>query len=515
MTKKALISVSDKTGIVAFAKELVALGWEVISTGGTKLALEQAGIETVAIDDVTGFPEMMDGRVKTLHPKIHGGLLARRDMESHLAAAKEHAIDLIDLVVVNLYPFKETILKPDVTYAKAVENIDIGGPSMLRSAAKNHASVTVVVDPTDYAIVLKELVDNGDTNYTTRQRLAAKVFRHTAAYDALIADYFTKQVGEEKPEKLTLTYDLKQPMRYGENPQQEADFYQKALPTDFSIAAAKQLNGKELSFNNIRDADAAIRIIRDFKERPTVVALKHMNPCGIGQADDIETAWDYAYEADPVSIFGGIVVLNREVDAATAEKMHGIFLEIIIAPSYTEEALDILTNKKKNLRILELPFDAQDASEVEAEYTGVVGGLLVQNQDVIHETPADWQVVTKRQPSEQEAVAMEFAWKAIKYVKSNGIIITNDHMTLGVGPGQTNRVASVRIAIEQAKDRLEGAVLASDAFFPFADNVEEIAAAGIKAIIQPGGSVRDQESIEAADKHGLTMIFTGVRHFRH
>ena len=515
MTKRALISVSDKAGIVEFAQELKKLGWDIISTGGTKVALDNAGVDTIAIDDVTGFPEMMDGRVKTLHPNIHGGLLARRDLDSHLQAAKDNQIELIDLVVVNLYPFKETILKPDVTYADAVENIDIGGPSMLRSAAKNHASVTVVVDPADYAVVLDELAANGETSYGTRQRLAAKVFRHTAAYDALIAAYFTAQVGESKPEKLTLTYDLKQPMRYGENPQQDADFYQKALPTEYSIASAKQLNGKELSFNNIRDADAAIRIIRDFKDRPTVVALKHMNPCGIGQADDIETAWDYAYESDPVSIFGGIVVLNREVDAATAQKMHGVFLEIIIAPSYSDEALEILTTKKKNLRILALPFDAQDASEVEAEYTGVVGGLLVQNQDVVKESPADWQVVTKRQPTETEATALEFAWKAIKYVKSNGIIVTNDHMTLGVGPGQTNRVASVRIAIDQAKDHLDGAVLASDAFFPFADNVEEIAKAGIKAIIQPGGSVRDQESIEAADKHGLTMIFTGVRHFRH
>ena len=488
MTKRALISVSDKAGIVEFAQELKKLGWDIISTGGTKVALDNAGVDTIAIDDVTGFPEMMDGRVKTLHPNIHGGLLARRDLDSHLQAAKDNNIELIDLVVVNLYPFKETILKPDVTYADAVENIDIGGPSMLRSAAKNHASVTVVVDPADYAVVLDELSANGETSYETRQRLAAKVYRHTASYDALIAEYFTAQ---------------------------DADFYQKGLPTAYSIASAKQLNGKELSFNNIRDADAAIRIIRDFKDRPTVVALKHMNPCGIGQADDIETAWDYAYEADPVSIFGGIVVLNREVEAATAKKMHGVFLEIIIAPSYTDEALEILTTKKKNLRILELPFDAQDASEVEAEYTGVVGGLLVQNQDVVKESPADWQVVTKRQPTETEATALEFAWKAIKYVKSNGIIVTNDHMTLGVGPGQTNRVASVRIAIEQAKDRLDGAVLASDAFFPFADNVEEIAKAGIKAIIQPGGSVRDQESIEAADKHGLTMIFTGVRHFRH
>lgn len=515
MTKRALISVSDKTGIVEFAKELKELGWEIISTGGTKTALDQAGLETIAIDDVTGFPEMMDGRVKTLHPNIHGGLLARRDLDSHLQAAADHGIGLIDLVVVNLYPFKETILRPDVTYDLAVENIDIGGPSMLRSAAKNHASVTVVVDPADYAVVLEELQATGETTYVTRQRLAAKVFRHTAAYDALIADYFTKAVGESKPEKLTITYDLNQAMRYGENPQQDADFYQNALPTAYSIASSKQLNGKELSFNNIRDADAAIRTIRDFKDRPTVVALKHMNPCGIGQGNSIEEAWDYAYEADPVSIFGGIVVLNREVDAATAEKMHPVFLEIIIAPSYSEEALAILTNKKKNLRILELAFDAQDASEIEKEYTGVVGGLLVQNQDVVEEHPADWQVVTERKPSEQEQTALEFAWKACKYVKSNGIIVTNDKMTLGVGPGQTNRVASVRIAIEQAKDRLEGAVLASDAFFPFADNIEEIAAAGIKAIIQPGGSVRDQESIDAANKHGLTMIFTGVRHFRH
>lgn len=513
--KRALISVSDKAGIVEFAQALKDLGWDIISTGGTKAALDEAGLETIAIDDVTGFPEMMDGRVKTLHPNIHGGLLARRDLDTHLTAAKENNIELIDIVVVNLYPFKETIIRPDVTYSKAVENIDIGGPSMLRSAAKNHASVTVIVDPADYEVVLKELTEVGETNYATRQRLAAKVFRHTAAYDALIAEYFTAQVGEDKPEKLTLTYDLNQSMRYGENPQQDADFYQKAIPTDYSIASAKQLNGKELSFNNIRDADAAIRIIRDFKDRPTVVALKHMNPCGIGQADTIEEAWDNAYEADSVSIFGGIIVLNREVDAATAEKMHPVFLEIIIAPSYSEEALAILTNKKKNLRLLELPFDAQDASQVEPEFTGVVGGILVQNQDVVEENPDTWEVVTERQPNDQEKEALLFAWKAIKYVKSNGILIANDHMTLGVGPGQTNRVASVRIAIEQAKDRLEGAALASDAFFPFADNIEEIAAAGIKVIVQPGGSVRDQDSIDAANKHGIAMVFTGVRHFRH
>lgn len=514
MTKRALISVSDKTGIVAFAEKLRELGWEIISTGGTKTALDAAGVATIAIDDVTGFPEMMDGRVKTLHPKIHGGLLARRDLDSHLSAMAEHDILPIDLVVVNLYPFKETILKPDVTYAEAVENIDIGGPSMLRSAAKNHASVTVVVDPLDYAVVLDELAENGETTYATRQRFAAKVFRHTAAYDALIAAHFTAAVDETKPEKLTLTYDLKQPMRYGENPQQDADFYESALPTDYSIAQAKQLNGKALSFNNIRDADAAIRIIRDFTA-PTVVALKHMNPCGIGTAETIERAWDYAYDADPVSIFGGIVVLNREVDAATAEKMHPIFLEIIIAPSYSDEALTILTTKKKNLRILALNFEEQAASEVEKEVTGVVGGLLVQDQDTSVELADVWQFVTKRQPTDLEAKALAFAWQSVKYVKSNGIIITNDHQTLGVGPGQTNRVASVKIAIEQAAERLDGAVLASDAFFPFADNVEEIAKAGIKAIIQPGGSVRDQEAIDTADKYGIAMVFTGARHFRH
>lgn len=515
MTKRALISVSDKRGIVDLAKELKHLGWDIISTGGTRLALEEAGVATVAIDDVTGFPEMMDGRVKTLHPRIHGGLLARRDTEHHLQAAKQNRIDLIDLVVVNLYPFKETICRSDITYDIAVDMVDIGGPSLLRSAAKNHASVTVVVDPTDYPFVLGELASTDNTSYQTRQSLAAKAFRHTAAYDAVIADYFTRQAGETRPEKLTLTYDLKQSMRYGENPQQAADFYQGALPTAYSIASAKQLNGKELSFNNIRDADAAIRIIRDFKERPTVVALKHMNPCGIGQADDIETAWDFAYAADPVSIFGGIVVLNCKVDLATAEKLHAIFLELIIAPGYSKEALAVLTHKKKHLRILELPFAAQETSEIEAEYTGVLGGLLVQNQDVVTESPADWIVVTKRQPNEQEMAALAFAWKTIKYVKSNAIVIANDHMTLGVGPGQTNRIASVRIAIEQAKRQLEGAALASDAFFPFADSVEEIVAAGIKAIIQPGGSIRDSESIAAADQHGIAMIFTGVRHFRH
>lgn len=514
MIKRALISVSDKAGIVEFAKKLVENGVEIISTGGTKSALDAVGIQTIAIDEVTGFPEMMDGRVKTLHPKIHGGLLGRRDLETHMAAMAEHDIQPIDLVVVNLYPFKATIEKPDVTYQEAIENIDIGGPSMLRSAAKNHAAVTVVVDPEDYEAVLAEIGQDGDTTLATRKRLAAKTFRHTAYYDSLIAGYLTEQVAEKDPEKLTLAYDLKQDLRYGENPQQNAAFYQSALVTDYSIASAKQLNGKALSFNNIRDADAAIRIAREFTA-PTVVALKHMNPCGIGTAETIEQAWDFAYEADSVSIFGGIIVLNRQVDAATATKMHPVFLEIIIAPSFSAEALEILTTKKKNLRLLQLDFANAEKSETEPEYTGTLGGLLVQNQDVIKEDASDWQVVTERQPSAEELKALEFAWRSIKYVKSNAILIANDHQTLGVGAGQMNRVGSVKIAIEQAKEHLNGAVLASDAFFPFADNVEEIAKAGIKAIIQPGGSVRDQDSIDTANKYGLTMLFTDVRHFRH
>ncbi|QDK70994.1 bifunctional phosphoribosylaminoimidazolecarboxamide formyltransferase/IMP cyclohydrolase [Lactococcus protaetiae] len=518
MSKRALISVSDKTGIVEFAGELVKLGWEIISTGGTKAALDAAEIPNIAIDDVTGFPEMMDGRVKTLHPLVHGALLGRRDVESHLKAMHEYGIQPIDLVVVNLYPFKETLLAGG-SYEEMIEKIDIGGPSMLRSAAKNHAAVTVLTDPADYETVLTELSNTGETLLTTRKRLAAKVFRHTASYDALIADYLGKQLHVTDPERTTLTYDVNQRLRYGENEHQAAVFYQTALSTSYSIAQSKQLNGKALSFNNIRDADAAIKIARDFTAAPTVVALKHMNPCGIGTSDTIEQAWDYAFEADSVSIFGGIVVLNREVDAATAEKMHKIFLEIIIAPSYSAEALEILTTKKKNLRLLQLDFAEAEASKSEMEYTGVLGGLLVQNQDVIVENPAEWTVATKTQPTAPQFEALKFAWKAVKFVKSNGILVSNEHQTLGVGPGQTNRVGSVKIALEAAfeksRELTENAVLASDAFFPFADNIDEIAKSGVKAIVQPGGSVRDQEVIDACDKYGIAMVFTGVRHFRH
>lgn len=514
MKKRALISVSDKTGILEFAKELLTTGFEIISTGGTKKALEEAGIATLGIEEVTGFPEMMDGRVKTLHPLIHGGLLGRRDLQTHLDAMTEHGITPIDVVVVNLYPFKETISKTDVTEADAIENIDIGGPSMLRSAAKNFAAVTVLVDPADYQQVATELKTEGETTLATRKALAAKVFRHTAAYDALIAGYLTELVEETQPEKLTLTYDLKQSLRYGENSHQQAAFYQDALPVTYSIAAAKQLHGKELSYNNIKDADAALRIAREFDE-PAVVALKHMNPCGIGTAATIEEAYDFAYDADPVSIFGGILVANREIDLATAEKMHKLFLEIIIAPAFAPEAFEVLS-AKKNLRLMTLDFSEKNQTTA-SEKVSVLGGLLVQDQDVIKETPQAWQVVTKRQPTAEELTALAFAWKAVKHVKSNAIVLANHHQTVGIGAGQMNRVGSVKIAIQQAEaaDKMVGAVLASDAFFPMGDSVTYAAEHGIKAIIQPGGSIKDQQSIEAADEAGIAMVFTDVRHFRH
>ncbi|MBM1152120.1 bifunctional phosphoribosylaminoimidazolecarboxamide formyltransferase/IMP cyclohydrolase [Enterococcus durans] len=509
---RALISVSDKKGVIAFAEGLIENGIEIISTGGTKKVLDEAGIPTISIEEVTDFPEMMDGRVKTLHPKIHGGLLGRRDLASHMEAMAASQITPIDFVCVNLYPFKETIMKSGVTEEEAIENIDIGGPSMLRSAAKNHQFVTAVVDPADYPVVLSELKELGGTSLATRKKLAAKVFRHTAAYDALIAHYLTGQVAEREPEKLTLTFDRKQDLRYGENSHQKAAFYETALPESYSIAQAQQLHGKELSFNNIRDADAALRIMREYQE-PTVVALKHMNPCGIGSASTIFAAWNAAYEADPVSIFGGIIVLNREVDLPTAEAMHKLFLEIIIAPSFTPESLEVLKTKK-NIRLLTVDFTVKDSTYTE-ETVSVLGGLLVQDEDVAMEEKQDWQVVTDRKPTEKELAAMAFAWRAVKHVKSNAIVLANEHQTVGIGAGQMNRVGSVKIAIEQAGAKTKDAVLASDAYFPMDDSVEYAAKHGIKAIIQPGGSIKDQASIDMANKYGVAMVFTGVRHFRH
>lgn len=511
--KRALISVSDKTGILELVEQLIALDFEIISTGGTKTLIAEAGLPVIGIEEVTEFPEMLDGRVKTLHPAIHGGLLARRDDASHMAAIAEHNIALIDLVIVNLYPFQETITQPDVALSDAIENIDIGGPSMLRSAAKNHASVTVIADAADYEHVLAEYRELGDTTFATRQRLAAKVFRHTAAYDALIAGFLTEVVGEEYPEKLTLTYNRKQALRYGENPHQSASFYAEPIVKHASLVSAEQLHGKELSYNNIRDADAALHIVQEFETECVVVAVKHMNPCGVGLGETIEQAFLKAYEADPTSIFGGVLAFNREIDLATAQPLSDMFLELLIAPSYSAEALALLS-KKKNIRLLKMPiYNTSVASDYVK--TSVAGGLLVQQADEIDEDPTTWEVVTTVQPTTEQLAALAFQWKVVKHIKSNAIVIGDDSQTVGVGAGQMNRVGSAKIAFEQAGDRTVGAVMASDAFFPMPDTIEEAAKVGIVAIVQPGGSMRDQESIDEANKHGISMVFTKIRHFKH
>lgn len=508
--KRALISVSDKTGIIEFAKGLLELGVEILSTGGTKKALEEAGLVVTGVEDVTGFPEILEGRVKTLHPFIHGGLLAKRIPE-HLEQLNQQGITPIDLVCVNLYPFQQTIAKPNVTEEDAIENIDIGGPTMLRSAAKNHDYVTVVVDEQDYDGVLAELRANGTVSKETNKRLAAKVFRHTASYDAYIADYMTNLVGEENPERISFSYELKQSLRYGENPHQKASFYVNPIGSPFSIAHAKQLHGKELSYNNIHDADAALQIVKDFTE-PVAVAVKHMNPCGVGVGKNASEAFDKAYAADSTSIFGGIIAFNRSVDKDTAEKLHEIFLEIVIAPEFTEEALTILT-AKKNIRLLTVPFNLENKKE--RVISSVEGGLLVQDQDYYTLKEATITVPTKREPTEEEWKALELGWKVVKHVKSNAIVVTNNEMTLGVGAGQMNRIGSANIAIKQAGEKAKGAIMASDAYFPMDDTVEAAAKAGITAIIQPGGSIRDEDSIKKADEYGIAMVFTGIRHFKH
>ncbi|KAB2331189.1 bifunctional phosphoribosylaminoimidazolecarboxamide formyltransferase/IMP cyclohydrolase [Cytobacillus depressus] len=511
MKKRALISVSDKNGVTEFAKELSELGFEILSTGGTKMALEEIGIPVTGVSDVTGFPEILEGRVKTLNPLIHGGLLAKFDELSHKAQLEEHQIQPIHIVCVNLYPFQQTIAKPDVTVEDAIENIDIGGPAMLRASAKNHEYVTVVVDPADYETVLAQLKENGQVEKDTRRKLAAKVFRHTAAYDAMIAEYMTKLAKEEAPEKLTVTYELKQSLRYGENPHQKAAFYRKPLGSEFSIANAEQLHGKELSYNNINDADAALQIVKEFAE-PAAVAVKHMNPCGVGSGSTVFDAFSKAFAADPVSIFGGIIAFNREVDGPTAQKLYEIFLEIIIAPSFSNEALEILTGKK-NLRLLTIPFQVEGKDE--GKLTAIEGGLLVQDYDQFTFDDANISIPTKREPSEEEWQALKLGWKVVKHVKSNAIVVNNADMTLGIGAGQMNRVGAAKIALEQAGAQAKGAAMASDAFFPMDDTVEAAAKAGITAIIQPGGSVRDEDSIKKADEYGITMVFTGVRHFKH
>lgn len=515
---KALISVSDKTGVVEFAKGLVALGWEILSTSGTMKLLKESGVPVTSVSDVTGFPEICDGRVKTLHPKIHGALLARRDIPEHMKELKDNDIDTIDLVCVNLYPFRETIAKPDVTMEDAVEHIDIGGPSMLRSAAKNWESVTVVCNPADYETILSEIKADGNTTRDTRLKLSAKAYTHTAEYDMAISTYMRAQAG--LPEKLFLEYDLKQELRYGENPHQEAKFFASTVKEPFSLATAEQLNGKELSYNNIQDANATLNIAREFDE-PFCVGVKHMNPCGSATGKTIAEAWKKAYEADKTSIFGGIVAANREIDLETAQMLKPIFLEIVMAPSFAPDALELLCTKK-NLRVLKV--DMSKDNTVRKQYVSMNGGMLVQDRDINTKPVAADQCVTEAKPTAEQLADLEFAWKIVKHVKSNAIVVAKNGMTYGVGAGQMNRIGSAEIALKQAQATLkeegkdimtEGLVLASDGFFPFNDCVALAAEYGIKAIVQPGGSIRDEDSVKLADEKGITMLFTGERHFKH
>lgn len=508
---RALVSVSNKEGVVDFVQSLQSLGWEIIATGGTRKLLESANIKTINISEVTDFPEILDGRVKTLHPKVHGGILARRDLPAHMQTLKENKIETIDLVCVNLYPFRQTIEKEGVKFEDAIENIDIGGPSMVRSAAKNLQDVSIVCDPADYAMVIDEIRTHGNTRRETRLKLSAKAYTHTAEYDCCISTYMRAQAG--LTEKLFLEYELKQSLRYGENPHQTAQFYAAAQPQPYSLAFARQIQGKELSYNNIQDANAALNILRDF-DNPFCVALKHMNPCGAAVAQTLEQAWQWAYEADKVSIYGGIVAVNRPLTAEVANRMKPIFLEIIIAPSFQPEALEILSSKK-NLRLLEV--DMTKNQDTIKQYIGVNGGLLVQQLDTQIETITPQMCVTQCQPSAEQMADMDFGWKIVKHVKSNAIAIVKDHRTMGIGAGQTNRVGSAEIALKQAHAAgfTSNLVLASDGFLPFDDTVQLAANYGVTAIIQPGGSIRDDDAVRKANELGITMLFTGVRHFKH
>ena len=506
MTKRALISVSDKTNIVEFAKGLEKHGFEVISTGGTYTHLKNNGVSCISIEDVTHFPEILEGRVKTLHPKIHGGLLSKRGNELHNKHVAENNIEYIDLVCVNLYPFEATVKKEGVSEEEIIENIDIGGPSMLRSAAKNFNDVAVVTDINDYAKILEEL-EKGGISYETRRALAIKVFNTTASYDAAIANYFNKK-DNLVPEKLTLSYKLQDSLRYGENPHQKAYHYVQDNNESYALQNAVQLHGKEMSYNNIQDASAALDILSEFDET-TCVAVKHMNPCGVATGNSVFEAYSRAYEADPVSIFGGIVAVNGKVDKETAEKMHSIFLEIILATDYDEEALEILT-KKKNLRIYKL---SEKNNNHEQQIKSVRGGILV--QDFNEKLADEYESVTEKKVNETQQKDIEFGLKVVKHVKSNAIVVVKDGQTLGIGAGQMNRVGSCKIALEQAGEKARGAVLASDAFFPMRDSADYAADYGIAAIVQPGGSIRDQESIDACNEKGVAMVFSKIRHFKH
>lgn len=507
MAKRALVSVSNKEGVVEFARGLEKLGYEIISTGGTFQTLQEAGIKVTKVADVTGFPEILDGRVKTLHPAIHGGILARRSDE-HLRQLETAGIKTIDVVAVNLYPFRETVSRPGVTLEEAIENIDIGGPAMVRAAAKNYQHVIVIVKPEYYGLVLKELGEKGDLTQELRLKLAMEAFSHTASYDSVISAYLAGLLGVEFPEVFSLSGEKVYELRYGENPHQKAAFYRQTLG-GAGLPNARQLNGKELSYNNIVDAEAAWALVREF-DQPACAIIKHTNPCGAAVAGTISEAYERAFAADPVSAFGGIIALNQTVDSRTAEKIVGPFMEVIIAPGYEEGALEILRTKK-NLRVLEVPLGGAPGLQVKS----VEGGFVVQEIDRHRLVPSDTMVVTNRPPTPEELEDLSFAWKVVKHVKSNAIVVARNGVTLGVGAGQMNRVGAAGLALEQAGGKAAGAVMASDAFFPFKDTVELAAKYGITAIIQPGGSVRDEESIEECNRHGIAMVFTGVRHFKH
>ena len=516
---RALISVSDKTGIVEFSKELANLGIEIISTGGTYKKLKEEGIKAMEISELTGFPECLDGRVKTLHPIVHAGILAMRSNPNHMKQLADLKIDTIDFVIVNLYPFRTTILKDGVTRAEAVENIDIGGPTMLRSAAKNYQDVTVVTDPEDYEKVLLELKKDKKVSLDTKFYLMQKVFMHTSNYDTMIADYLKKERDDQElPETLTMTFEKVQDMRYGENPHQKAAFYRQVGKQTGSLVDAKQHNGKELSFNNINDTNGALELLKEFTE-PTVVCCKHGNPCGVGCDNDIYEAWQKAFNADKTSVFGGIVVVNREVTGKMADEMHEVFLEVIVAPSYEKKALEVLCSKK-NIRVLELKDIDVPQNENALDMKKVNGGLIVQTIDSKLFNEDDLKVVTKVQPTKEQLEDMKFGMKVVKFVKSNGIAVVKNKQTVGIGPGQVNRIWPTKQCFEHAEeligpDAAKGAVLASDAYFPFPDVVDAAHAAGVTAIIQPGGSVRDQLSIDKADEYGISMVFSGMRHFKH
>jgi phosphoribosylaminoimidazolecarboxamide formyltransferase/IMP cyclohydrolase len=516
--RRALLSVSDKTGLVEFARTLVARKVELLSTGGTAQTLRDAGLAVIDVSTYTGFPEIMDGRVKTLHPRVHGGLLGRRGTDDAVMA--KHDIPPIDLLVVNLYPFAQTVAKPDCTYADAIENIDIGGPAMVRAASKNHETVTVIVDPADYHEVIADLEANaGATSIDTRSRLAAKAFAHTAKYDTMVSNYLLNREGNERetfPQTLPLVYEKIQDLRYGENPHQRAAFYREPQPQGSCIANAKMLQGKELSFNNIADTDTAIECVRVFAE-PACVIVKHSNPCGVATATSLADAYDRAYRTDPTSAFGGIIAFNRELDEATAAAITiRQFVEVIAAPSVSAAAGAVLATKQ-NIRVLIVgPFSS--TSPTELEYRSVVGGLLVQSRDTALAQPETFRIVSEKSPTPTQYADLWFAWRVCKYVKSNAIVFARDGMTIGVGAGQMSRVYSTRVAALKAKDEgleVAGSSMASDAFFPFRDGIDVAAEYGIKAIVQPGGSKRDDEVIAAANEHGMTMVFTGMRHFRH